>query len=73
MKLSKLTGRGNIGRPRASGPCRRETAAGALDLVERRVMVPRDAEPGEKRIEALEKKLEKLLDEVASLKKDRAK
>jgi hypothetical protein len=41
--------------------------------VERKTTVQRDGESGEKRIEALEKKLEKLLDEVASLKKDRAK
>ena len=41
--------------------------------VEHRLTVTRDDESGEKRIEALEKKLEKLLDEVASLKKDRAK
>jgi bla regulator protein blaR1 len=41
--------------------------------VEGRITAKRDGEAGEKRIEALEKKLEKLLDEVASLKKDRAK
>ena len=68
-KLSKLTGRGDIaGRVRQDMPPR---TARALDLVERRVMMQRDAEAGEKRIEALEKKLEKLLEEVAALKKDR--
>jgi bla regulator protein blaR1 len=41
--------------------------------VERRVTVRRDAEISQKRLEELEKKLEKVLDEVASLKKDRAK
>ena len=41
--------------------------------VEGRITAKRDGEAGEKRIEALEKKLEKLLEEVASLKKDRAK
>jgi bla regulator protein BlaR1 len=44
-----------------------------LNTVEKRVTVRRDADAGQKRIEDLEKKLEKLLDEVASLKKDRAK
>jgi bla regulator protein blaR1 len=42
------------------------------ETVERRVTVRRDAEISQKRLEELEKKLEKLLDEVASLKKDRA-
>jgi hypothetical protein len=37
------------------------------------VIVKRDGDGGQKRIDDLEKKLEKLLDEVASLKKDRAK
>jgi bla regulator protein blaR1 len=41
--------------------------------VKGRVTAKRDGEAGEKRIEALEKKLEKLLEEVASLKKDRTK
>jgi hypothetical protein len=44
-----------------------------LNAFEKRVTVRRDADAGQKRIEDLEKKLEKLLDEVASLKKDRAK
>ena len=44
-----------------------------LSGVEKRITVRRDADAGQKRIDDLEKKLEKLLDEVASLKKDRAK
>jgi bla regulator protein blaR1 len=44
-----------------------------LNTVEKRATVRRDADVGQKRIEDLEKKLEKLLDEVASLKRDRAK
>jgi bla regulator protein BlaR1 len=43
------------------------------NTVERRVTVRRDADSGQKRLDDLEKKLEKLLDEVASLKKDRGK
>jgi uncharacterized coiled-coil DUF342 family protein len=43
------------------------------NTVERRVTVRRDVDSGQKRIDDLEKKLEKLLDEVAALKKDRAK
>ena len=43
-----------------------------LDRVARRSTVERP-EPGQKRIDELEKKLEKLLEEVAALKKDRAK
>jgi hypothetical protein len=41
--------------------------------VDRQVIVRRDQDAGQKRLDELEKKLEKLLDEVASLKKDRAK
>jgi bla regulator protein BlaR1 len=43
------------------------------NAIERRVTVRRDADSGEKRLENLEKKLEKLLDEVSALKKERAK
>jgi bla regulator protein blaR1 len=81
-KLSKLTGRGNIGGgnvsfktvtavPRAQ--LARDVHVLARPVIERKDTVRRDGESGEKRIDALEKKLEKLLDEVASLKKDRAK
>ena len=41
--------------------------------IERRFTVNRDADSDKKRLEELEKKLDKLLDEVATLKKDRAK
>ncbi len=44
-----------------------------VDRVERHTDVRRNDESGQKRIDELEKKLEKLLEEVASLKKDRAK
>ncbi len=43
------------------------------NTVERRVTVRRDADSSQKRLDELEKKLEKLLDEVSALKKDRAK
>ena len=79
MKLSKLTGRRDIAGTAVSVKALampredlRVLARPARDI-ERRITVQRDGESGEKRIEALEKKLEKLLDEVATLKKDRAK
>ena len=43
------------------------------NTVERRVTVRRDGDAGQKRIDGLEKKLERLLDEVSALKKERAK
>jgi bla regulator protein blaR1 len=83
MKLSKLTGRGNFGGGAVSVKALaipRVKAVGELNVlappardIERRLTIRRDGEPGEKRIEALEKKLDKLLDEVATLKKDRSK
>ena len=47
----------------------KKNAAGA---VEKRLVIRRDGASGEKRIDELEKKLEKLLDEVESLKKNRS-
>jgi hypothetical protein len=41
--------------------------------IERRFAVDRATDSDKKRLEELEKKLDKLLDEVATLKKDRAK
>ncbi len=89
MSLNKLVGAGRlqtvtvatplqgrvverqVGRMKEVGPLPTKSGSGATTLksgTERRA-----AEQSEKRLENLEKKLEKLLEEVAALKKDRAK
>ena len=70
---ARVTGDGKKTQGLTVAPIGRMGVMTPLNTVERRVTVRRDADAGQKRIEDLEKKLEKLLEEVASLKKDRAK
>jgi bla regulator protein blaR1 len=80
VRALALTARVNVDGKKAEGltiapiaPMGRMGVMTPSNTVERRVTVRRDGDAGQKRIDDLEKKLEKLLEEVASLKKDRAK
>jgi len=78
LRTVTVVGRGNVDGKQVKGMTMAPMGRMGVitpDVIEKRLTVRRDAvvDGGQKRLDDLEKKLDQLLDEVASLKKDRAK